>query len=509
MKFFGLNITLGNPAEPLPKTLGGGQQPRPVAYMPSPSKTTTPARRSYWDALQNDGSRASIPYATSWSPQVATFIADSSRDKLIGVARYLADNHPLAVYATGLMRAYAAPNHISAATENADWNRLADLWWKDLLPRIDFTGRWHFDALQEVWSQALDTDADFGLVVTDEAGFPQVQQIDSTVIRDPGKGTNTANGVQLDEFGRVVGYHIRTRDEMVPEPQMFLCYEPRNAGDYRGVSPMIAGANDARDQYEIKSFERRKAKTKSSIVGFLETEDGTVEENAWTVGGNDEAPAATATAQEKQTGKMEMFGADIPVLKAGNKFVAPDIKIDTADFLEFQDHLAGCFVMGMGIPPAFVLDSKLTGPNQRAVNDKVQKVFERRKRTITRAAVWVRTRCIAWAIANGQLPAQRGWEKVNVQGPAEISIDMSQQVNDQNAVARGLMTRRTYFGKRSQNEEQQTNQAFIEVEAIIKRVDEMASKSADPATTRSLLLARFIPTGSSMPITPIPAENAT
>lgn len=503
MRIFGIEITRATaPTPPPPAAIG--QRPRPMA-LAAPPKTTTPTRRPYWDALQNDGSRSSIPAGSYYSPQVASFIADSTRDKLIGVARYLADNHPLAVYACGLMRAYAAPVHLSAATVNADWNRLADLWWKDLLPRIDFTGRWHFDTLQEVWSQALDTDSDFGLVVTDEAGFPQVQQIDATVIRDPKKSDTVANGVQLDQFGRVAGYHVATREGMIPEAQFFLCYEPRNAGDYRGVSPMLAGANDARDQYEIKSFERRKAKAKSSIVAVLETEDGTVEENAWTKGADDEAPASTASQQEKQTGKMEMFGADIPVLKNGQKFVAPEIKIDTADFLEFQDHLAGCFVMGMGFAPAFILDSKLTGPNQRAVNDKMQKVFQRRQRTITRAAVWVRTRCIAWAIAKGELPAQPGWEKVNVQGPAEISIDMSQQVNDQNAVARGLMTIRDYYGKRSKNAEQQTNQAFIEAADIVARCDKIANGDA---TLRSLLLARYLPSGSSMPITPIPADNA-
>ncbi len=35
----------------------------------------------------------------------------------------------------------------------------------------------------------------------------------------------------------------------------------------------------------------------------------------------------------------------------------------------------------MGLPPAFFLDEKLTGPNQRAVNGKAQRKFDRRSRS--------------------------------------------------------------------------------------------------------------------------------
>jgi hypothetical protein len=47
-------------------------------------------------------------------------------------------------------------------------------------------------------------------------------------------------------------------------------------------------------------------------------------------------------------------------------------------------YLAGCFVVGLGLPPAFFLDEKLTGPNQQAVNCKTQKKFDHRKQVAAR-----------------------------------------------------------------------------------------------------------------------------
>jgi len=462
-------------------------------------KGTTPIRRGYFESLNDNGDRAGVPIYGYGSP----LLSDMTRDQLTAICRYLADNHPLAIYATGLKRDYSVPITVTSASPSPAWNTAADLYWKDLQHIIDFTGRFHFDSLQETWSMAVDTDGDFGLTMTDVRGFPQVQVVNSTVIRAPNNNTLFCySGVQLDQFGSVLGYWLRTMDKMIPEPQMFLCYEPRNDGEYRGISPMQAGSNDARDGHEINAFAKGKAKAEQAMVMVLKTPDGTIADTDWD-------PNATQTSEQKtatpKLGFADFLGKDIPVIPSDHEIIAPDIKINQTDFQGMQDHLAGRFVMSIGFPPAFVLDSKLTGPNQRAVNDKVKKAVERRKRAMGRAATWVRNNAIAWAIAKGKLAPQVGWDKVSLQGPAELSIDMSQQTQDRDAVMRGMMTLRDYHGRRNKNYEAEMEQGFKEAEKIIKKCTDL---SGGDKTLFTMLLARFLPTGTAMPITPDTYDNA-
>lgn len=482
-------------------------RPRPAASRGSSAanQTTSPVRHSHYEALNNNGDRAPLPLTALLTPGVSSLLAGLQREQLVALSRHIADNYPLARYAVGLIKHYSVPINVTSASPNENWNTQADIWWRDLCTRIDFTGRFHFDTLQELWSQAIDTDGDTGITVTDLAGFPQVQTIDTRLLKEPNGQKLAWGGVQQDEFGRVVAYWLTPFTDPVPEPQFFLLYEPNNTGEYRGLPPMSLGSNDLRDAHEIKAFEKRSVKTRSAIVMGIETESGTVEENVW---GDDEAnePAATDSTAAKKMSLAEFLGGDIPVIPTGSKLVAPDLGSRAgADWLEFQDCLVGYFCYALDIPPAFLLDAKLTGPNQRAVNDKVRKKFASRQKSITRAVTWVRTRCIAWAIKNGQLPPQIGWEKISTQGPPELSIDMSQQASDREAVKAGQMSLREQFGKRSLNAEREMNQCFKEAESIIQRCEKI---SGGDVTKFTALLARFLPSGSQVPIVPPTDQNA-
>jgi len=473
----------------------------------SPRPSTTPVRGAYYEALNQNGDRAPLPLAAlSLSNSVQNFLAGLQLDQLVLISRHLADNYPLARFCVRLKKNYSVPITVTSASPNPEWNTKADLWWNDMLPRLDFTKRFHFNTMQANWCQELDTDGGVGIIVTAVKGFPQVQTVDRLIIKAPAGKAMAWGGVQQDEFGTVQGYWLTTQpQEMVPESKMLLLYEPNNSGEYCALPPMSLGSNDLRDSHEMRAIEKRRSKTVGSIPMAIRTQDGTVEAGQWD-DTDDDQPGATASASEKVRARADFLGGDIPVLAAGEELIAPDLKFAAgADWMDFTEHLEGHFCYSIGFCPAFIQDAKLTGPNQRAVNDKTKKEIDARKATITRAVEWVRFRCIAWAIANGQLPPQVGWDKVSTQGPAELSIDQAQQVNDREATTMGLMTRREFFGKRSLNSEREIQRSMNEDKDIVAKCREMANGDA---MLLDRLLTKYLPTRSvSFPISPVPPET--
>lgn len=465
-------------------------------------RSTTPVRAGYYEALNQNGDRASLPITPyTLNQSVASYLGTLQLDQLVWLSRYIADNYPLARFCVRLKKNYSCPINVTSASPSPEWNTKADLFWQSVLPLLDFTKRFHFNTMQSIWCQALDTDGAVGIMVIERDGLPRVQTVNRLMVKTPKEATMCWGGVQQDEFGTVIGYWVSTMTEMVPESQLLYLYEPSSDDEYCPLPPMSLGSNDIRDSHEARQFEKRRIKTKSSIPMAIRTKSGTVEAGQWD-DTTDDQPGATASASEKVRARADFEGGMIPVLGEDEELYAPDLGNDTGTgWFDLVAHLEGHFCYSINIPPAFVQDAKLTGPNQRAVNDKTKKEIDSRKATMTRAVEWIRLRVIAWGIANGRLPSQVGWEKVSTQGPPELSIDQSQQVNDREAVKTGLMTRREFYGKRSLNSDRETTRALNEDEDIIARCRKVAD--GDSAVL-DRLLARYLPAQSvSFPISPV------
>ena len=141
-----------------------------------------------------------------------------------------------------------------------------------------------------------------------------------------------------------------------------------------------------------------------------------------------------------------------------------------ANNIEVTSYLAGCFVAGLGLPPAFFLDEKLTGPNQRAVNGKAQRKFDRRKQVSARLGRSAWQRVIASGIDSGALPSVDGWARCDFIGPSKITIDAGREMaQEREDVARGLMTRRDHYGNRGRSWRRETDQVFEEIDYILDR----------------------------------------
>lgn len=453
-----------------------------------PPRTVNSGVQNYHEALRNTPDRTPLPLA---SLDFRSVIRGLNREKLSALGRYLYDNDGRVSYAIDTSANYVAPVVPQAASPNPEWNRLANAFFDDWAEVADFTGRFDLWWMQRLMFIASKTDGDQGALMTEENGLPQIQLVDGWRIRNRNASiANQNDGVIVDEKGRVKGFWLDQPNGAVPIPsnEMFLFGEPSIYSEYRSLSPLRRGSNDVRDKNDIKAFEKIATKIGSALSAVIETEGGALEEDVW---GNDTGdadgespgnhPPDDATQQEKKLSIAELLGGDIPVLGEGEKLHQIENKRPGTGVPDFLNFLVGEFVCGLGLPPAFYLDEKLTGPNQRAVNGKAQRHFDKCQERLARFVHWVWKRVISWAIATGRLPAQEGFLVIEWNGPARLSIDGGEdRSQERDDVESGLMTRQQHFSNRNLNHERETDQWFAERERIVTRAKEISERLKVP-----------------------------
>jgi len=445
----------------------------------------TPVRH-YFEALNTVDHRTPIPATGLY---VHRLLSKFNRLQLASVARYLWDNVGLVYYATDLVANYSTPMIPRAATLDRKWNEAANNLFDEWADRADFTGRFDFWDLQRLASFYLDTDGEVFALWTDEGGLPQIQMLESWRIDKPTVADDRVfDGIQLDTQGRVLGYWLDGESFLDANALVHL-FDLERYTQYRGMSPIRRGANDMRDGNDIKGFQ--KVLSKLSTVLTLAIQGAPLEENPWGnppepagEGSTEEEPPAESNEKQRSFTVADLVAGDIPTVPEGHELKQVNTPSAPANNIEVISYLAGCFVAGMGLPPAFFLDEKLTGPNQRAVNGKAQRKFDRRKQVAARMgrAAWVRV--ISHSIASGSLPPAENWARCDFIGPSKITIDAGREMaQEREDVARGLMTRRDHYGNRGRSWRRETDQVFEEIDYILDRAQEVAREHGIPVET--------------------------
>jgi len=463
---------------------------------------------NYYEALSASDDRSQIPL---YSLALRTAIQSFNRDRLAFLGRYLYDNDGTVAYAVDQIANYSAPIIPMARTTSPDINKIYEEYFDDWCKRADYTGRFHFGMLQRIICKQVDTDGDLLATVNDKHGFPQVQLIEGWRVNSrlvANDNITHIDGVRVDLEGVVLGYYtvdavnvlgstlIGTKAPSYLEAgQAFLLYDPDRFSSYRGITPIRRGMNDVRDAKDIKGFEKLATKIGAALAAVIEGAD-LLEEDVWENNtGNEEGtqpgnqPPADATQQELRLSKAQLLGGDIPVLPPGQKLNQLKNDRPGALIMEMLDYLGGCFVAGLGVPPGFFLDRKLTGPTQRGVNGKAQRKFDKRQEMLAHFVEWVWVRVIGWGIAHDGLPAQDGWNRIEWQGPSKVSIDDGDDAASwREDVASGLMSRREHYANRSLNWQREIDQGFIEDDYILTKANALAQKQNVPVT---VILSRW------------------
>jgi capsid protein len=468
-----------------------GSPPLPPARAPRPpqaaglSRETAQPVRHYFEALNVVDHRTPVPLG--YGRRLASY----SRGQLAEIARYLWDNVGMVFYATDLIANYSTPITPRAATLDRQWNTQANRFFDDWSVRADFTGRVDFGGLQKAASFNLDTEGEAFAFWVEPDGVPQVQLLDAWRIeRRSSPQERVEDGIQFDATGRVTGYWLDQKT-LLPAATVTHLAEWDRLNVARAISPIRRGSNHMRDGSDILGFQKVLSKLSTTITAVIQGEP--VPENPWgepalpageagsRMSADDEAALETAPASARNYTVAELLAGDIPVLPEGQELKQISTPSAPANNIEVISYLAGCFVAGLGLPPAFFLDEKLTGPNQRAVNGKAQKRFDKRKAAMTRLArdAWVRV--IAHGLATGALPPNEGWSDCAFISPARLTIDVGREMaQEREDVACGLMSRREHYGARGKLWQPETDQVFEELDYILERARALAAEHGLP-----------------------------
>jgi hypothetical protein len=465
---------------------------------------------NYHEALRTSKDRTAIPYAmVHLRPQILRLLNGLNRKMLAGVARYLVDNSGVAYYVVNQIADYSVPVIPRAQCDDATLRDVYNEYFTAWQKRCDFTRRFTFKQIQRMACIAMDVDGDQGASFTDEGGFPQLKIWDTFHIgkltgMDPKDGvvTNDLNGMLLGynvcdgPIETITGAALKT----IPADQFFLMYDVDRFNNYRGFSPIRRGSNDLRDKNDLKSFLKLKEKIGAALAAVIQ-QNGSVEEDVW---GNDTGAEGNQpknnsdnelpTQSDKKLSLAELLGGDIPVIEGELKqFIAQALSTTS---LEFMNALDSQFVLGLGIPPAFFLDEKLTGPNVRSVLGKVQKKFNNRKDTMANFVEWCWLRVIAWGIAKDGLPASKGWQKISFQFTPQSTIDLGDTMANERAdVLVGQMSETKRYANRGEDFQHEHEMIKAEIAIKLKEVKELATAfSTDPAERTMIIpaiLSRF------------------
>lgn len=460
----------------------------PDIHAETPSGNT--AGLGYFEATRNSPDRTPISTVSfSLARMYGRSITEAmQRETLAGLARYVADNYPSAWLALDYIANYSTPVIPKGATADAVWNKEAEAYFDQWAEQADFTRGFDFETLQRAACLAIDIDGDGGFTMETKHGRPELRWWPTWRVGGGYAGLITTqdptefDGVFVDADGAVRAYRLlagNNRYVTRAREQFIHLYEPDLLERYRGFSALRRGMNDLRDAHDIKAFEKLASKIESAMPAVIEGQG--VLASDWEDPESDVPSPSTGTAPKSLT-VAQLLGGEIPVISGTLKQLAGARQ--AASKLEFMDSLAGFFVAGLGIPPAFFLDAKLTGPNLRAVIGKAQRKFDSRKKTMRRLARWSWQRVIAWGIDTGELRSATGWQRCRFQEPSLITIDLGDQANaDREAVSMGLKSRQRFHGDSGADWQDEVDQVFAEDDYIFKRAKAQADASGVPLET--------------------------
>ena len=475
-----------------------------VNFATPPPDTVNEGNGNYFEGLRESKDRTAIPYASvHLRPQILRLMNGLNRKLLSAIGRYLVDNNGIASYAVSTIANYSVPVRPHSACSDEEKAKIYNEYFENWSKICDFTRRFNLDELQRIGCIAIDSDGDIGATLETSGGFPQLRFFDTFHIGTL-TGLDPKDGVSTDKLGVLQGFNIcdgdvdtlqSTTNRFISADQMILLRDAARWDHYRGYSPIRRGSNDLRDGADIKAFLKLQEKIRSAMGGVIQ-QNGPLEEDEW---GNDngadgvttkQKANANATPQEKKIGLWEMLGGDFPVIEGELKML--DTKLPGVSGIEFLEFLAGQFVAGLDIPPAYFLDEKLTGPNVRSVLGKAQKKFDNRKAVMAKLVEFLWVRVIAWGIAKDGLPASPDFWKISYQFPAIGTIDLGDQMSNERAdVLCGLMSEKERYGNRGKTSDHEEAQIIREIRSKIRSAVEIQNEFKDAKIPIELILTRM------------------
>lgn len=387
------------------------------------------------------------------APRDAKFdLSFAVRRELVRRSRYLHKNSGFVRELVGNMAIYSTGDGIRPQAQSPDpaWNRLAEDYFKQWSSRCEITGRFSFEECQAIICRGMDVDGEYFVLKTrDRLGFPALQLIEAHRVGDLTFGTDTTDGLLLDEFGApyavrviedagILGTYtsINTRD--VPASQMLHVFEPEYASAVRNAPTIQHSINHVVDEMELIALEKHAVKDNCDVTRVLKTERGELDDTDFNVPGQDAGEGEPSDPASLQ----EIVGGKLVALKPNENIEAFEPKRPSPTFTGFLEHLRRDSALGV-LPYEFAADSsKVGGAGVRLVVAKADRRFSYRQMILIQRLikpVWFYV--IGDAIDRGELPAIPGWWKISCTCPKRVSVDAGREAQQNRAdVEMGLKT---------------------------------------------------------------------
>jgi lambda family phage portal protein len=324
-----------------------------------------------------------------------------------------------------------------ASSGNAVWDVQAENYFKDWANRpCEITGRYNFWEVQQIVCKLIDRDGEmFALKTYGKDGQVLLQLIESHRVGVSQDASGTAagmfDGILFDKYGAVVGYNVIRSDgtgRLVPAQSILHIHHPEQASGSRAYSPMQHSINNLIDILEILSLEKVAVKANGDKAMFI------TRENPQFDGSQSDFEAFGMRPQDypkqvydnpDQVGSF--IGGKTLVMAPGEEIKSIESARPNSTFTGFIEHLQRDSTMGV-LPYEFVVEPNKAGSAMRLVVAKAGRVFDARQHVLmSRLLTPTWGYVIANAVANGDLPANDNWHRVNWVTPKKVTVDAGKE----------------------------------------------------------------------------------
>jgi len=398
---------------------------------------------------------------TPWPADQKKVMTTFDRQELTRKMRWLAVNSGLIRQMISDNVIYSIGDGIRAQASSADeaWNSQAEAYFNDWANRpCDITGRFNFWEAQQIACRKVDVDGEiFVLKTYSSDGVAKIQLIESHRVGVSaaaiGAPEGMFDGILFNKFGAVVGYNVIRSDgttRLIPSNSIMHVHHAENVSGARAYSPLQHSINNLIDILEILSMEKLAVKTSSDITRTI------TRENPQFDGSTADFEAFGMRPQDYPQGVYDnpeqvgsFIGGKILSLAPGEKLESFQSQRPNASFTGFIEHLQKDSTAGV-LPYQFTADPNgIGGAAIRLVVSKAERQFGARQHMfMTRFLTPVWGYVIGNAIANGDLPANDEWSKVNWVTPRRVTVDAGREASaNQKDIAMGLKTLSDHFAE--------------------------------------------------------------
>lgn len=389
---------------------------------------------SSFDAAVRSPRRSQVPGASPTDYKHE--FAGGSRMEIVKRHRYLMKNAGLPREIRDLNVLYGVgPKGLNPypLVESRDWLIDATAYFQQWAERADVTERFSFSEIQKLVCQAIDTDGEIFLVKTRNrlSGDPRLQLIETHRVGNfadddaEGSPDKWVDGIRVDPSGKPIAVKVlldsgKTRN--IPYGFIIHVFDPESPSAYRHPPTLTHSINHMLDEIELLALEKHAVKDNADIARVLKTEKGKLDTS-----GDFSASGSTDVEDSDSTDPkalQKIVGGKLVSILPHESIESYESNRPSPTFTGFLEHLNRATTLG-STPYEFAVSPKdISGPAIRMVLAKAKQRFRNRTNIIeTRLVRQCWFYVIGDAIDRGILPPIKGWSRISVTPPRDVTVD--------------------------------------------------------------------------------------